>query len=131
MKLEAKTRLAAKLDGRDTKKVQLTLEGTPEALKTMLNFLAAVQYNTGVGHSCVTAAFFDGDGADKIAVEGIPKENLEAGKAMATACSDQGDGLMAMVGSDTAVAYATTYHELDGKTVQVVHSTKVYPERTS
>lgn len=128
LKLEAKTRLAAKLDGRDTKKVQLTLEGTPEALNKLLNLLGAIQYNTGVGHSCMIGAFFDGDGADKIYVKDLPDPNKEIGKDMAAACSDRGDGLLAQIDVSKAFAYYTTWSEVDGKQVELLQKSTAYPD---
>jgi hypothetical protein len=125
MQLQAKARLKAKLDGRETQTLDLKIEATPEAMKTIVNLLAAIQYNTGVGHSCTIGAFFDGDGADKVWVEGLP-DNL--GKEMASACSSHGDGVLAMIGPDTALTYNAQYEERDGQTIEILRKKSVYPE---
>jgi hypothetical protein len=125
MKLEAKSRLMAKLDGLETQTLDLKVEATPEAMKTLVNLLAAIQYNTGVGHSCTMGAFFDGDGVDKVWIEGLP-DNL--GKEMATACSSYGDDVLARIGASTAQTYNEQYVELSGEAVHVLRKKSVYPE---
>lgn len=125
MRIEAKSRLRAKLDGMETQILNLKIEATPEAMKTLVNLLAAIQYNTGVGHSCTIGAFFDGDGADKIWIEGLP-DNL--GKEMAAACSSHGDGVLAMIGADTAHTYNTQYEDVGGKSIETIRKKSVYPE---
>lgn len=126
---DASSRLVkAALDGRKTEKVTLTVEGTPEALTKLMNLLAAIQYNTGVGHSCTIGAFFDGDGADKIHVDGIPEANAKLGKDMASACSEYGDGLLAQIDTSTAHTLNARYVEYSGDTVEIVQRRKVYPE---
>jgi hypothetical protein len=114
-------KVTADLDGRDTVKLSLQVEGTPDAVKVLVNLLAAIQYNTNVGHSCTIGAYFDGDGADKLRFEGLPEND---GKEMAEACGNYGDGLMAQIGLDIALAFNTTYTE-DHQ--QMVRQTKVWP----
>ncbi len=91
--------------------LKITCSG--QAGKTLINLLAAIEYNTQVGHSATMAAFFDGDGSDKVSIEGLPEND---GQAMAEACGNYGDDLMAMIGTDIALAYNSKYTE-DGQKV--------------
>lgn len=106
--------------------MNLTIKGTPEAMRTLSNLLGAIQRNTGVGHSCVHAAFFDGDGADKISIDGLPDDSV--GSEMAAACSSYGDGFCAMFGANTAVVYNTGYAETAEGPQQTIRSKEVWPE---
>lgn len=100
MKLEARTRLVASEEHVLDIKIQCS---TKEAYKTIVNMLQAIEYNCGVGHSATIAGFFDGDGSDKITVEGLPEGS---GRDMARAGCDYGDGLMLHIGPASAMAYA-------------------------
>jgi hypothetical protein len=100
MKLEAKKRLQA---ADEEQVLNLTIRCKGEAYKTLINFLGAVAQNCNAGHSAVVAAFFDGDGSDKLKIEGLPEND---GAAMANACGDYGDGLMALIGPSSALAYS-------------------------
>jgi hypothetical protein len=88
-----------------------------EAYKTLVNMLGVIQWNGGVGHSAVTAAFFDGDGADQVKIDGLPEGPY---KEMAQALSSNGDGFMGMVDAERATAYNTIsdYFRYEGTTVK-------------
>jgi hypothetical protein len=88
-----------------------------ETARTVANWLAAAARNCGVGHSATVAAFFDGDGADFIEVKGLPEND---GAAMADACGNWGDGLMAHIGPYSAQAYNTSYADVNGETVEAL-----------
>jgi hypothetical protein len=77
------------IEGRPTKKMNLTIEGSGEAFDTLVNLLAAIQWASGAGHSGKFGCFVDGDGADKIRIQGLPP-NQGADMANAT-CSHGGD----------------------------------------
>ena len=110
IKIEAAERLrATKLAGYDAETLDLRIVATPEAMKTLVNLLAAIQYNTNIGHSVMLASFFDGDGQDKVSFEGLP-ENL--GIEMSDAAREMGDGYMQSIQSD--VAFAHNYRYQDG-----------------
>lgn len=79
----------ASIEGRPTKTMTLTISGTGEAFETLVNFLAAAQWASQVGHSGKFGCFIDGDGADKIEIEGLP-QNQGARMAKAT-CEHGGD----------------------------------------
>lgn len=100
MKLEAKQRLLA---ADDEQVLNLTIRCRGEAGKTLVNLLGAIAQNCNIGHSAVVAAFFDGDGADKVMIEGLPEND---GAEMANACGDYNDSLMALIGPHSAMAYS-------------------------
>lgn len=77
------------IEDRPIKKMHLTIEASGEAFDTLVNLLAAIQWAGEVGHSGKFGCFIDGDGADKIRIEGLP-ENQGADMANAT-CSYGGD----------------------------------------
>lgn len=79
----------AGIEGRPTKRMTVTIEGTAEAFDTVVNLLAAIQWAGGAGHSGKFGCFIDGDGADKIRIEGLP-ENQGGEMANAT-CAYGGD----------------------------------------
>ncbi len=95
-------------------------------VKTISNLLAAISRNCSVGHSATVAAFFDGDGADFVEVKGLPEND---GAAMADACGDWGDGLMAQIGPNSAIAYNTVYKDVAGVSEQMVRRTKCWPTK--
>lgn len=114
---------------RADKDVVLNLEircGNQETARTLSNMLAAIAHNCGVGHSATVAAFFDGDGADFVEVKGLPEND---GAAMADACGNWGDGLMAMIGPNSAIAYNTIYKDVDGVQEQIVRRTACWPKQ--
>jgi len=128
MKLEAKQRLEA---WRKPSKPDLTLDiycRDPETLQTLINFLHVVQYNGQVGHSALVGAFFDGDGAGQIHIDGLP--NDKDAISMAKALGEYGDGHLAEVGPYSARGWNTAYP--DGVEIPdeytCVRSTKVFPE---
>jgi hypothetical protein len=128
IKIEASQRLkAAKLGGYDAEVLDLRVTGTPEALKTLTNLLAAIQWNTNVGHSCKVAAYFDGDGADKIRIDGLP-DNL--GADMAEAASSYGDGFMMEISAEKAWGHNYSFQEGDdhGNMAPIVTATLAYPK---
>lgn len=96
---------------------------TEQVYKTLVNLLGVIQWNCGVGHSAISAAFFDGDGADKLRIEGLPEGDYEA---MAQALSSYGDGLMGCVGADVATAYNENYL---GNGQSVYRTKQVWPEK--
>lgn len=127
--IQAKSRLQARLGASsETEKVTLTIEATPDAMKRLLNLLGAIQYNTGVGHSCSMGAFFDGDGPDKVWVEGLPDENKKLGADMASACSERSDGLVALIDTTSAVAYDARYQG-EGNEGRVLVTSPAYPPK--
>jgi hypothetical protein len=95
-----------------------------ETARTVANWLAAAARNCGVGHSATVAAFFDGDGADFIEVKGLPEND---GAAMADACGNWGDGLMAHIGPYSAQAYNTSYADVNGESVEILRRKTVWP----
>lgn len=95
-----------------------------ETARTVANWLAAAARNCGVGHSATVAAFFDGDGADFIEVKGLPEND---GAAMADACGNWGDGLMAHIGPYSAQTYNTSYADVNGESVEVLRRKTVWP----
>jgi hypothetical protein len=95
-----------------------------ETARTVANWLAAAAHNCGVGHSATVAAFFDGDGADFIEVKGLPEND---GAAMADACGNWGDGLMAHIGPYSAQTYNTSYADVNGESVEVLRRKTVWP----
>lgn len=107
MKIEASERLLATQERPPVLNLQIQCD-TEEAYLTLVNMLAAIQWCGGVGHSAVVGAFFDGDGSDKVRIEGLPDNS---GAEMADACSAYGDGLMAMIGPHSATAYNDVYGE--------------------
>lgn len=123
-------RLTKPVVARDSSKgTTLKLEiycSNEDTVKTISNLLAAISRNCGVGHSATVAAFFDGDGADFMEVKGLPPND---GAAMADACGDWGDGLFAMIGPHSAIAYNTVYKTVDGKDEQLLRQTKCWPKQ--
>lgn len=120
-KLEAKQRLQAKPE---SVRLTLTIDCEGDAGKTLINLLGVIQWNCNVGHSAVVGAFFDGDGWDKIKIEGLPEGDY---KEMAEALSSYGDGHLAQVGPKSAIAWnEKLYDDKEGR--YVVTRTKVYPE---
>lgn len=117
-KLEAAKRLLA-TSGEVELNLKIRCSG--DAGLTLINLLAAIEYNTNVGHSCTIGAFFDGDGADKISIEGLPDNK---GKDMAEACGNHGDDLMAHIGDYSASVYNTSYNDTGE---QVLRRKTVYP----
>lgn len=113
------------IDGRATTVRQITIEGTETAVATLFNLLAAISYNTQVGHSCVMGAYFDGDGADKIRVIGLPDNT---GEDQAKACSDHGDGVLALIGTDTAQTYNERYITHEGEDGILLVRKTVWPK---
>lgn len=113
----------AVLDGRDTQKMTLTIEGTEEALKTVANLLAALQWAGSAGHSGKFGCFFDGDGADKISIEGLP-DNVGADMANAT-CAYGGDYEIFHATGAWCESGVRTEDNPTGMRV-----TRVYPEQT-
>lgn len=95
-----------------------------ETARTVANWLAAAARNCGVGHSATVAAFFDGDGADFIEVKGLPEND---GAAMADACGNWGDGLMAHIGPYSAQTYNTSYADVNGESVEILRRKTVWP----
>ncbi len=79
----------AYLDGRPVKTMKLTIEGSGEAFDTLVNLLAAIQWAGGAGHSGKFGCFIDGDGADKIRIEGLPPN--QGGDMANATCSYGGD----------------------------------------
>lgn len=61
---------ATKREGEVTKTYKITAK--PEILKRVEAFIAHLQYVGNIGHSGLFAMGFDGDGSDKMTVEGIP-----------------------------------------------------------
>lgn len=126
MKLEAKARLLAKdtVGGYPVEhELNLNIKfSNSDIYKTVINMLAAAQWNCAVGHSGTVAAFFDGDGSDKIEIEGLPEND---GADMANAASSYGDGLMMHIGPSSAMAYNDIYSD-DGA-IKGYKSTKVWP----
>lgn len=101
MKLEAKSRLLA---AEQPPVLELKIQcSNMDTYLTLVNLLGAIQYNCDVGHSAVVGAFFDGDGADKVEIKGLPDNE---GSDMAKAASDYNDSLMVQVGPHSAQAYA-------------------------
>lgn len=128
---EAYVRLAASsiqdtvtAERRRLEKLTIEVEATPEAMTTLVNLLAAIEYNTQVGHSATIGAFFDGDGADKVRVSGLPKNE---GAEMAKACSAYGDDVAAIIGTSTAHSLTDFYvDDQDGNTVKAFKRVTVY-----
>lgn len=112
--------LAARSD--EDVEVTLVVKGSPNAVKTLVNLVGAIQYNCQVGHSAMVGAFFDGDGADKISVDGLPDK---LGADMAKACGSYGDSLLACIGPSTALSYNTRYDD-NGNTLYDFK--RVFPE---
>ncbi len=79
----------AAIEGRDTKTMTLTIEGTGEAFDTLVNLLAAIQWAGSAGHSGKFGCFIDGDGADKIRIEGLPPN--QGGEMARATCEYGGD----------------------------------------
>lgn len=121
-KLHAATRLVAGY--KQTEYLDLRISGSPQAIQILTNMLAAIEWNCNVGHSCIVAAPFDGDGADKIVIEGLPEANKKLGQEMANACSSYGDSLMMLIQDKTSISYNT---RRDG-TLPTYKSTMVYPK---
>ena len=103
--------------------LNLTIKCKGEAALTLINLLGAIQYNTQVGHSCVIGAFFDGDGADKLEIEGLPENE---GSKMADACSNYGDGLLALIGPTSATTYNIGYNE---QNEEILRKQNVWPSK--
>lgn len=98
--------VAPTLADKDEQTLNLTIKCRGDAYFTLINLLGVIQWNCDVGHTATVAGFFDGDGADKIQITGLPKGDYTE---MAQALSDYGDGLMAEVGPSSAVAYNSKY----------------------
>ena len=77
------------IQGADTKTMNLTIEASQEAFDTLVNLLAAIQWASSVGHSGKFGCYIDGDGADRIRINGLPN-NTGADMANAT-CAYGGD----------------------------------------
>lgn len=121
-KINAATRLVTAAN-KQVQYLDLRISGSPEAIQTITNLLAVIEWNCQVGHSATVGAFFDGDGADKITIEGIPDANKKLGRDMAQACSSYGDDILARIASGTAAVLNTVYKE----GVESVRTTVVYP----
>lgn len=123
--LKDRSEIARRSDKGTTLKLEVycSNEGTA---RTLSNLLAAIAHNCAVGHSATVAAFFDGDGADFIEVKGLPDND---GAAMADACGDWGDGLMAEVSATSAIAHNTIYRDVDGVQEQILRRTKCWPTK--
>lgn len=112
----------AVIDGRQTQKVTLTIEGSGEAFATVINLLGALQWAGSAGHSGKFGCFFDGDGADKITIEGLP-DNQGSDMARAT-CEYGGDYEIFHATSAWCESGVRTEDNPTG-----VRSTRVYPEQ--
>jgi hypothetical protein len=84
---QVKTKSLAYIEGRPTKTMVLKIEGSGEAFDTLVNLLAAIQWAGSAGHSGKFGCFIDGDGADKIRIEGLPPND---GSKMAQATCEYG-----------------------------------------
>jgi hypothetical protein len=125
MKLEASKRLKAeenKVQGYDAKTFEIKVKCSESVYDKLINLLAAIEYNCNAGHSVQIGAFFDGDGSDKVEIDGLP---FNYGRDMADACANYGDDLFALIDSKTAIVYNTRYLENDVPTYKI---TEVYPE---
>lgn len=50
-------------------KLDVQLQGSPDAIRRVLGFLAMIEYNGAVGHSGTFGLDWDGDGADRINIK--------------------------------------------------------------
>lgn len=53
---------------------KVTLSGSKECVRRVQRLLACIEYNGGVGHSGTFGISWDGDGADRIRINGLPKD---------------------------------------------------------
>jgi hypothetical protein len=53
---------------------KVTLSGSKECVRRVQRLLACIEYNGGVGHSGTFGITWDGDGADRIRIDGLPKD---------------------------------------------------------
>lgn len=53
---------------------KVTLSGSKECVRRVQRLLACIEYNGGVGHSGTFGISWDGDGADTIRIDGLPKD---------------------------------------------------------
>ena len=98
MKLEAKQRLAAA----EQETLEISITASPDMLKRIVNLLGVIQWNSSVGHSATVGTFVDGDGADRITVDGLPDGDY---RDMAEALSSYGDSYFAEVSENYAKAH--------------------------
>jgi hypothetical protein len=91
---------------------------------TLVNLLGVIQWNGRVGHSATVGAFFDGDGAGQVRIEGLPKGDYAE---MAKELSSYGDGHLAEVGPSSARAWNTVHPEELTEEHHIVKPTKVWP----
>lgn len=56
---------------KDEVSIDIKLTGSKEAVDRVSAFLSCLDYNGAVGHSATFALPWDGDGSDKLKVEGI------------------------------------------------------------
>lgn len=118
MKIEAAKRLAA----RDTKVLNLTITCSGDTYTTLVNLLGVIQWNCGVGHSATVGAFFDGDGADQMTIEGLPEGEYQA---IAEAISSYGDDVAAIVGPNSGSVWNTVTEA--GPDTKMFRKKQVYP----
>lgn len=58
----------------DDMDAKVKLSGSKECVRRVQRLLACIEYNGGVGHSGTFGIAWDGDGADKIRIDGLPKD---------------------------------------------------------
>jgi len=66
---------------KDVITVEVKLIGTPACVERVMSLLGMIQYNGAVGHSGIFGISWDGDGADKIKIEGPIPDHRKAWNA--------------------------------------------------
>lgn len=96
----------------------VSITGKPEVVNRVLTLLAMIEYNGAVGHSGNFSIAFDGDGSDKIKLEGVDdvrKQNKDGFNA----CSGYG-GMVEIVGENGKFFVTTKDRDVELK--------KIYPK---
>jgi len=77
------------INKKETVEATITLTGSPECVRRILTLLAMIETNGGNGHSGTFGISWDGDGNDKISINGIEDVKKESAEGIRS-CSEYG-----------------------------------------
>lgn len=125
MKINAATRLrSAKADVDDQEiTAKVTITGSQECVERVLALLYLVDHNGKVGHSGTFAIGWDGDGSDRVNIEGFPDDLAKKFNELANTLSSYG-GQVEQVGQGCTGFVLSG--DLEGS--HYLKSKRVYPE---
>ena len=125
MKLQAASRLQARSSKYEAE-VTLTIKGNADVVERVKALLFTMGWASGVGHSGFFGTDVDGDGADRLYVEGLSKDEEKEYAKLANALSDYGGHVEAIGGAgDSAYCLDNNRNE------PYLKRTTVYPKENN